>query len=94
MLVKRKTPTFEARQWNGTKQTAEDLIHWMGNGEYVKSNGLLNQTIRARNRVYELNGEWTDLPVVFWPTDYILNNEGGEFIAIRKDIFEKMYEEI
>ena len=87
----RKKPVeIEARQFDGTRYGALELIEWMEGGGRVES-GILHGQVHLVVTTLE-DGEFGEAKHVASPGDWIIRGVQGEFYPCKPDIFEATYE--
>lgn len=84
---RKKPVVIEARQWDGTEDSAHKLIAWMGNGEYSPAERVNSQMFKPWMRIFTLEGEH-----IASPNDWIIKGVKGEFYPCKPDIFAATYE--
>jgi hypothetical protein len=92
----RKRPVeIEARQWDGTAESATGIIDWI-----LNSGATASYTCADPNRSAELGGDsphsiridTLEGPITASLSDYVIKGVQGEFYPCKPDIFAAAYE--
>lgn len=82
MKFRKKPIEIEARQWDGSKNSATKLLRWMipDIEPEAEASELTIQTLEGKMHVS--------------PGDWVIRGVKGEFYPCKPDIFEATYEEV
>lgn len=82
MKYRKKPVVIEAQKWDGSKESATKLLHWMFPDiePDAEANELTIDTLEGKMRVS--------------PGDWVICGVKGEFYPCKPDIFEATYEEL
>jgi hypothetical protein len=80
MKYRKKPVIVEAKQWDGSKKSATELLHWIFPDieEDSEANELTIDTLEGKMRVS--------------PGDFVIKGIKGEFYPCKPDIFNATYE--
>ena len=84
--VKKPIP-IEAMQWTGNN--VDEISTFVGENIYFDSIDEVNLTGKRNIRIHTLEGEMSA-----HIGDYIVRGPYGEFYPVKREIFEKTYEEV
>lgn len=89
MSKHRKKPVvIEARQWDGSRESATDICEWM-NENHVSPFAQDNASGDLVFGIVTLEGV-----MIATPGDWIIQGVQGEFYPCKPDIFEATYEQV
>lgn len=93
-MFRKKPVVIEAIQWDGSIESAQDVIRWSGNRIGYRSESIGNPDESKRSKtvwlvVYTIEGN-----MQAQPNDWIIKGIKGELYPCKPDIFEATYEEV
>lgn len=93
-LFRKKQLTIEARQWDGTIESAQEILRWSGGAVGFRSEQIGSPEDSKRFRKDWLAVHTLEGAMEAQPRDWIIRGVKGEFYPCKPDIFEATYDQI
>jgi len=90
---RKKPVVIEAIQWDGTEQSALEIVRWM-NGNSPRFERVAKGLAKTCAKIGKINIETKEGDINAIPYNWIIKGIVGEFYPCKPDIFAQTYEQV